>query len=252
MLSNPRLKKASVFTGAIVFWLIVWEIAYLIADMEFILPSPITVMGRLPSLIIEKTFIISICSSLGRVLLGFLLGALCGTLVAVLMSLSPILSALFSTLLTVIKSVPVVSFILLLWLFFDSGHLPVIVVLLVTLPIFAQNIHSGLSSVDKSLLEVCGIYKFGCFKKILYVYTPAVFNGFTSAAVLSLGMAWKSGVATEVLAYVKNSVGKEIYRAKSILNTVDVFAYTAVIVAFSLLLEVLVKFLMKKVKERVA
>ena len=52
-----------------------------------------------------------------------------------------------------------------------------------------------------------------------------------------MGLAWKAGIAAEVLANTRNSIGGQIYGAKIYLETADLFAWTAVVVVMSVLLE---------------
>ena len=53
----------------------------------------------------------------------------------------------------------------------------------------------------------------------------------------ALGLAWKSGVAAEVLCIPRAAIGTRIYESKLYLEIPDLFAWTAVVVALSLLLE---------------
>ena len=56
-----------------------------------------------------------------------------------------------------------------------------------------------------------------------------------------LGFAWKSGIAAEVICRPYGSVGRMLQEAKLYLETPEVFAWTAVVVVLSLILEKLLK-----------
>ena len=62
-------------------------------------------------------------------------------------------------------------------------------------------------------------------------------------------MAWKSGVAAEVLAMPIRSIGYNLYRSKINIETADLFAWTAVVIILSVILEKLIVFLLGKIKE---
>ncbi|MDY3845391.1 MAG: ABC transporter permease subunit [Eubacteriales bacterium] len=220
--------------------------------MSFLLPSPFKVFLRCFSLFSEGGFYITVLMSVTRVILGFLTGVIIGIILALLMNIGRPAYAIISPLLTVIKSTPVASFIILLWVFMPSGILPGIIGALVVIPIVAQNVYSGLANVDKSLVEVAKIYDFTTEKRLTYIIIPSVYPYFTSAALTSIGMAWKAGVAAEVLAYVKNSLGKEIFLAKSNLNTTDLFAYTLIVIILSLIIEKTIKHFIRKVNVKYA
>ena len=65
-------------------------------------------------------------------------------------------------------------------------------------------------------------YRFG--KKIRHIYLPSVRPYGTAAIVTAMGMAWKAGIAAEVIATPMNSLGKGIYNAKIYLETTELFA----------------------------
>jgi NitT/TauT family transport system permease protein len=52
-----------------------------------------------------------------------------------------------------------------------------------------------------------------------------------------MGLAWKSGIAAEVICRPDFSIGKQLQNAKIYLETPDVFAWTITIVLLSMLLE---------------
>ena len=63
-----------------------------------------------------------------------------------------------------------------------------------------------------------------------------------------MGLAWKSGVAAEVLCLPRPSIGTQIYNAKLYLEVPDLFAWTVVVVALSLVLEQLLRALLRSRK----
>ena len=58
-------------------------------------------------------------------------------------------------------------------------------------------------------------------------------------------MAWKSGVAAEVLCPPKYAIGAQIQRAKTALETPDLFAWTVLLIVLSLVLEGILRRLLK-------
>ena len=66
--------------------------------------------------------------------------------------------------------------------------------------------------------------------------------------LLSLGLAWKAGIAAEVLCTPKASIGKMVYDAKVYLESAEVFAWTLVVVLLSLLLEKILGSLLERGK----
>ena len=60
---------------------------------------------------------------------------------------------------------------------------------------------------------------------------------FASACRTALGLAWKAGVAAEVLCLPEAAIGTQVYQAKIYLETPDLFAWTLVVLALSFALE---------------
>ena len=91
-------------------------------------------------------------------------------------------------------------------------------------------------------------YRFPLFKTVRLVYLPSLRPYFVSAITTAMGLAWKSGVAAEVLCVPKASIGTQIFNTKLYLEIPDLFAWTAVVVVLSLLLEKALRFLLERRK----
>ena len=58
-----------------------------------------------------------------------------------------------------------------------------------------------------------------------------------SACTVSLGISWKAGIAAEIIGIPAGSIGRMFYDAKVYFNTVDLFAWTVIVVVISVLFE---------------
>ena len=105
----------------------------------------------------------------------------------------------------------------------------------------ALHLSAGLDSLDKQLLEFARAYRFTRFKTLRLVCLPALRPQFSAGLLTAFGLAWKSGVAAEVLCPPDRAIGSRIQQAKLGLETADLFAWTLTIVALSLLLEGLLR-----------
>ena len=68
---------------------------------------------------------------------------------------------------------------------------------------------------------------------------------FSPATINALGLSWKAGVAAEVLAHTKLSIGKEIYDAKSYLEVEELYAWSLAVILMSLVLEYGIRYLLR-------
>lgn len=185
-----------------------------------------------------KDFYAITANSLWNVLSGILLATLLGILLAIVTHRIKILRELTIPLMTVIKATPVASFIVLLLIWIGSDKVPAIITFLIVLPVVWTNLDEGLRGVDPKLSEVAEIYRFSAAKKLRLLTIPSVWPYFLSACRSSLGLAWKAGVAAEIIAMPRETVGTMIGHAKQYLNTEEMFAWTFSVIVLSLLLEV--------------
>ena len=101
-------------------------------------------------------------------------------------------------------------------------------------------------------LELARAYRFGRWKTLSLVYVPSVLPYFASGCRTALGLAWKAGVAAEVLCLPKAAIGTQVYRAKITLSTGELFAWTFVIIVLSAAFEKLFLALLDKAVARAA
>ena len=219
------------------FWLLVWWALSRIVGNPLLLPPPLTVLARLRLLVTEGSFWLITAVSLGRILLGVICAVILGLLLAVATSRSRLLYTLFAPLLTVIKSTPVASFIILVLIWVGRDILPSVIVVLMALPVVWGNVSAGIAATDPLLLEMARVFRFSPFRRLRRVYIPSVMPHFLSACRSCLGLAWKAGIAAEVLAVPKQSIGKMLYESKLYWETTDLFAWTLVVIICSLITE---------------
>ena len=223
--------------GGVVFWLIIWEGASLLINEELFLPSPVRVAVRLFQLLPEASFWSAVFFTLFRILLGFLLSVLTASILASLSYRFPLVSILSSPLVKTVRATPVASIVILVLVWVHSRNLSVMISFLMVFPVVYTNILEGLVSTDKDLIEAAGVYRITRLKRIRYIYLPSLSPYIQSAISTSLGLAWKSGIAAEVIGLPDGSIGERVYEAKIYLSTPDLFAWTVVIIILAFLFE---------------
>lgn len=246
--TTPALSKSS--TGgknrlarlaAIVFWIGVWQLASMAIGREVLLASPWRVCTTLARLAASPDFWAVIAVSFGRIVLGFFLAVCGGVALAVCAAASRLLRTLFAPLMLLVRAVPVASFIILVLLWVGSRGLSVVISFLMVLPVVYANTLQGIDGTDGQLLEMARIFHLRWDRRLWAIYLPAVLPHFSVACSLGMGLAFKSGIAAEVIGLPDGSIGERLYQAKIYLSTGEVLAWTAVIVLLSVLLERLVR-----------
>ena len=230
---------------ALTFWLLVWHGLAAWVGTALLLPGPLLVGRTLLDMLwglfsapLENTgFLEATGFSLLGVLTGFAIGVAAGSLLAVLTWASPLLDAIFSPFLRVVRTTPVASFIILALLWLSNRVVPMVIAALMVAPILWSSTKTALEETDKSLLEMARVYGFSPFRTFRLIYLPQLLPQWTAAAATAMGLAWKSGIAAEVLAQPSPAMGTNLFRAKLYLNTDQLFAWTVLVVLLSFLLE---------------
>lgn len=230
----PTLWK-NLLVGAV--WLLIWQLCCLAMGSEVLIPAPLSVLRRLGQLALTLSFWTQVGLSLVRITAGFLLALGLGVLLGGLTARCPLADALFSPALRTVRAIPVASFIILLFVLMSKEHIPTVTAFLMVLPVVWANMDRGVRQTDPQLLEMAAVFRLSPGKTLLHIWVPQVTPFFLSAAQTGMGLAWKAGVAAEVLAAPRLGIGRALYEAKVYLETADLFAWTAVTAWISLLLE---------------
>ncbi len=236
-LSRKKIYKIISVSASVIFWILVWAVISWQVDSKFLLPSPIDAASTLWSMMFTLPFWQIIGASISRILIAILISLLLGTLMATITAKLETADALFAPLITVIKATPIASFIMLAILWMERNTLPIFITMLIVIPIVWSNVSAGIRNVDKKLLEVAKIYRFPFTKRIFKIYVPSTMPYFLAACRASLGMAWKAGIAAEVLCPPKQAIGTQIYFAKTYMETTDLFAWTLAVIILSVIIE---------------
>lgn len=237
MHSTMALKKFTEKAVVVLLALLVWQAAAVYIDETILLVTPVQVLKRLLELGREADFWQTIWYTLKRISMGFLAGLGVGIILAYLANRFKVIKSLLWPYMITIKSVPVASFIVIALIWLSSARLSVFIAFLMVLPIIYTNLLSGAESTDQKMTEMADVFKFNKRKRLLYITLPQIKPYLISASTISIGLAWKSGVAAEVIAMPNGSIGEALYQAKVYYDTADLFAWTVAIVICSIVFE---------------
>jgi len=241
-MKKPAIAKAL----SIILALLVWQAAAAFVGMELLLASPWKVALRLISIWREPGFISTIAFTLLRISLGFGIAFLAGLILAIAAGRYRLIDYLLWPYIVTFKSVPVASFIILCLIWFSFRQLTVFITFLIAFPVIYSNVLQGIRSTDAKLCEMADLFRVPWHRRLLYLYLPAIKPYLLSASAVSIGMAWKAGVAAEVIGVVDGSIGERLYEAKVYFMTADLFAWTITIILLSVLLEKVFLYLLKQ------
>lgn len=231
------VKKIGISLAIALFWIGVWWGISAYVAQELLVPAPSAVWHALTDMVSQTAFWQATGESLLRIMVGWLAGTVVGIGMAVLTCRFAFCNALFSPLLRIVRAAPVASFIILALVWIQGVRLPAFIAFLMVVPLVWNNVAEGIRRIDPALPEMAQVFGWNRWKTWLHVHVPSVMPYVLTALSGGLGFAWKSGIAAEVICQPDLSIGKELYLSKLYLETPYVFAWTAVAIALSLVLE---------------
>lgn len=214
-----------------------WQFAAMLINKKIIFVGPIEVAKALAEQIWNPEFWQTIVSSSARICGGFLAAFLLAAVVGIAASQLRFLQEFLEPAVGLLQSVPVASFVILALIWIGSENLSILISMIVVFPVIYRNTVQGMQAADKEMLEMAQVFRLGWRCRFLYIHRPAMFPYLVSASKIAFGMAWKSGVAAEVIGVPDLSIGEKLYMAKIYLSTAELFAWTLVIIVVSRVLE---------------
>ncbi|NLM06142.1 MAG: ABC transporter permease subunit [Tissierellia bacterium] len=228
------------------FFILIWTLgAYAIGE-GLILPSPLQVFFSFLSLLGKSSTYTIVLSSTLKILLAFSLAIIIGLVLSLLALYSKTIEAILVPFILIFKSVPVAAFTILALLWIGVEGLSFFIVFIVIIPIIYTNALGGMRSADYRLLEMAEVHNLSFIKRVKYIYFPAMEGEIGSALALSIGIAFKSGIAAEVIGRPAGTIGESLIKSKIYLETGDLFAWVIIILLVSFFFERLVAILYKR------
>lgn len=222
---------------AVLFWLAVWQVASLAIAQDLLLVSPLEVIATLAAQLGTAPFWSAVGYSFLRIVAGFLLALLAAVLLAAAAGASQVVRTLLAPLVLTIRSVPVVSFIILVLIWASSGSLSIVISFLIALPVIYTNVLEGIDQRDGKLLEMAHVFRVPLLRRWRAIDVPAVMPYLQSGSRTAIGLAWKSGIAAEVIGLPQGSIGEQLYQSKIFLSTAELFSWTLAIVLLAFTFE---------------
>ena len=234
-------------TAILLFWLILWQMLSNWIHKPIYLVGPVETAQALLRLAGSSSFWTAVWGSLARIGAGFGLAAAAGLLCGSLGHFVPFVRELLSPMVSLMKTVPVASFVILALIWAGAEQLALVISFVVVFPMIYLNTIAGLEATDPQLLEMAQVFHISRWDRLWQIYRPALTPYLLSACQVALGMSWKSGIAAEVIGTPEFSIGENLYMAKVFFSTDELFAWTAVVILLSFLFEKGILWILKEV-----
>lgn len=203
--------------------------------------APESVGKSIGLLFVSSDFYKSVSITIFRGLIGILVSFLCAFLFAWSFYKIRWIERLISPLISILRSIPVISFILLALIFINNEAIPLLIAFLTMFPLLTENLTKGLKNSSRELSQLGIQFSVGrCnrFTQIVYPQVkPYLFSGLASA----MGFGWRAIIMGEVLAQCDFGIGTEMKKAQTFISVPDLIAWTVVAIIISFLFDKLIR-----------
>ena len=222
---------------AIIVWLVIWQLVAVALGNPWLLSGPVETAQTWGQLVLTASFWQAVASSIARIAIGYGIAFVAGCVLGYLAAKLPGLRIFLKPAILVIKSAPVVCVIALLLVAAGSHVTTAIVVGLVVFPQFYHAVMEASLSRDSEVVKVLDVFDVPAVRRALCVELIAFGTSVRAATATAAGLAWKSGVAAELIGLPGISIGEGVYLAKISLDSASIIAWTATVIVLSWLSE---------------
>mgnify|MGYP001047538169 CR=1 FL=1 len=220
----------AITAGAVLLLLLIWHVGAVLLDARVLLPEPGTTVSALVHLIRQRPFSLQILATIGRAVRSFLIILIIGGSLGVLAGISTRVHAFLVPVLVIGKATPVMSGILLAFIWFSSGTVPLFSAFLMGFPVMFVQMEQGVRQISPQLHEMTVAYRFSPLQRLIHFIIPSLIPSIITGAKASLSMVWKVVIAAEVLTVPRYGVGSRMQLAQVNLDTAEVLAWTLIAV----------------------
>ena len=236
------ITKKNILTAAsVLLMLALWKVLAVVFNSPFIMPHPETTFLAVIRILTEPGFLAAAGNTILRGVAGFLLSGILGVIIGMVAGISPGFNTFITPMLVTVRSVPVISLILLALIWFNPGTVPVFIAFLTMFPFICTNVSDGIRNVDQGLVEMARFYRVDNRRILTGVYIPAVMPFIISGASSAMGIGWRAIIIGEVLSQPVYGIGTRMQTAQTFLNVEAVIAWTLIAVLISFAFEKLIR-----------
>lgn len=240
------IKKQMFFLWFGIFTIfIIWYIVNFWIDNALILPSIDAVFRALYNLLISPDVYLLVLKTFLRLMIIIALSFFVSLTAAVVSFLSRKFEHFFKPYLVLMKTVPVISMIILLLIFFGNKTSPYLLTSFVIIPILYEGILSAFRNIGQDILDEVRMITAMNLKVIRDVFIPILFPALMVSLLQSFGLGLKVMIMGEFIAQPADSIGYRLQLERISLNTAGIMAWTMILVALVLGTEITVTRLTK-------
>ena len=225
----------SILLIPVAWQLLSWQMA-----QPQLIPSFPDLIRALFRLVYSPGFLVSIGTTCLRACVGLLLSLAAASITAFLLNRSEAIRFLFMPWLSLLRSVPVISFILLALIFLNPEMIPLLIAFLTMYPLLTENLLKGLMNRRDSWKMLARQFHLNAWNRLFQInypqLKPYLFSGLASA----VGFGWRAIIMGEVLSQCVDGIGKRMKEAQVFIDVPELIAWTLVAIVLSWLTDKLI------------
>lgn len=235
-LRDPSRTSRSWSALGVLLLLACWQLAAQYLG-PLLMATPLQALHALAALIKSDTFWANASASLTRIAVGVGTGCAIGFFLGVLAGHNAKLRGLLEPLRWLLMAMPPVVVVVLAMLWFGLGSSMVIfITVLMMAPGMYVNTVKGMLLVDKSLVEMTHVYRYGAWMRLRHLYLPALTAPLTAALLIATCGGVRLVVMAEVLG-AESGAGFALANARSTFDSGELYAWVILILALVAALE---------------
>jgi len=231
-------RNSAFFVIGIVAFIFIWTIVSWRLSPNNLVPSPEDTLKTFTAILFSENSMIDLYRTLLRGLTGFSMAFILAFILGLIAGSRAAFHSFFHPFLVVFRSTPVVAFILLLLIWFETDMVPVIIAFITMFPIIYTNITKGMQEVDPSLKEMIQVYQLSRAQRLRAVYLPSISAFLFSGAATAMGFGWRAIIIGEVLSQPVYGIGARMREAYAYFEVKEVISWTILAVILSFIFEI--------------
>ncbi len=230
--------KKSIFTIlSITILILAWQLLTMLVRLPDLVPSIPHLFSTLVALFASGSFYQSVMATVLRGTIGMSISLMAAMGVSLLFYKCEWIYELFRPLLAIMRSIPVISFILLALIFLNAESIPLIIAFLTMFPLLTENLTKGIRGQRKEFSIMARQFRIGRWNKLAQVVYPQLKPFLYSGLASASGFGWRAIIMGEVLAQCSPGIGGEMKQAQVFIAVPELIAWTIIAILISYLFD---------------
>lgn len=244
--STYKSSFIGVFYGTITLFII-----YLIISQtqnNILFPSYKEIFISLGNIFSDVIFWKSFFNTILHLLITLLISILLATFLAMFEIKNTFINKFAAPFITLIKCAPIAIIAIYLHLLLGNNTSIHFIVFATTFPVIYNAFITAIKEMPQGIKNELALSDNSFIRKYFYVYIPIIFPYVLSSIINSIGIGLKAAIMGGYLMYSQNTLGYLIYDYKSAVETQKLVALLLFIVVFSIVVELISNYYLKKLK----